>query len=144
MFITTFEVCWLLTFLITIYNLTFNGSSSSQVKKRKMSAISILKKASIPKPFKSFKDLQEGKYKVERFDLVETNFGDRVRIKTNDAYMYLPERYAEEMTEEVINELNTSSVTMIYSGKDPENQNRLMLDFDAVGYNEEGAPDTST
>lgn len=109
-----------------------------------MSAISILKKASIPKPFKSFKDLQEGKYKVERFDLVETNFGDRVRIKTNDAYMYLPERYAEEMTEEVINELNTSSVTMIYSGKDPENQNRLMLDFDAVGYNEEGAPDTST
>lgn len=106
-----------------------------------MSAISVLQRACLNKPFKSFKDLEVGEYKIERFDYVESTFGDRVRIKLSDSYMFLPQRYIEEMSDEVIKELNVSTVYMTYSGKDQNNQNRLMLEFNAVGMNEEGAPE---
>lgn len=143
MCITTCDICWLFTFLLTIYNLVFIGGSSSKTKAKqsRMSAISVLQRACLNKPFKSFKDLEVGEYKIERFDYVESTFGDRVRIKLSDSYMFLPQRYIEEMSDEVIKELNVSTVYMTYSGKDQNNQNRLMLEFNAVGMNEEGAPE---
>lgn len=144
MIITDCEIYWLLAFLITIYILTFNGSSSLKISamEGKKSGISILQSNSLNKPFKSFKDLAVGEYKVERFDLIKTTFGKRVRIKIEDSYMFLPERYTEEMSEETIDELNGASVTMIYSGKDGNNKSRLMLEFNAIGHNEEGAPES--
>lgn len=127
------ELGWLLAFLAAIYIL----NNKRSLKKNKMSGINILKNASTNKPFKSFKDLEMGEYPIEAFHLIETNYGVRIRIKMNESFMFLPERYTELMTEEAIKELNSSSIVMTYSGKDPLNQNRLMLDFNAIEVNEE-------
>lgn len=51
--------------------------------------------------------------------------------------MFLPQRYNEVLTDQTIIGLNASTVVMTYLGKDAKNQNRLMLDFNAVEVNEE-------
>lgn len=94
-----------------------------------MSAVTILKNAGTSKPFMSFKDLEVGEYAVEKFDLLETTYGVRIRIQLKDCFLFLPQRYAEAIGETEIKDLNLSSVIMTYAGKDPINQNRLMLDF---------------
>lgn len=97
-----------------------------------MAAITILKNAGTSKPFKSFKDLEIGEYAIEKFDLVPTTYGIRIRIQLQDSFLFLPQRYAEAIGDQSINDLNLSSVIMTYSGKDPKNQNRLILDFDVL------------
>lgn len=87
-----------------------------------------LKTACAKTTFKSFKDLAVGEYLINRFLFVDTHFGKRIRINLDGFYMYLPERFAT-LTESELNDLNSSQKIMIYSGKDANNQNRLLLDF---------------
>lgn len=69
---------------------------------------------------------------------VTTNYGERVRVEFYDCVMYLPERYSRLLTNELLTEINEATVVMSYSGKDPEAQNRLLLDFDAIRTDEAG------
>lgn len=87
-----------------------------------------LKSACLSKNFKSFKELAQGEYIVNRFTHVDTKHGKRVRIDLEEFYMYLPERFTS-LTEADINSLNASQKIMVYSGKDASKQNRLILDF---------------
>lgn len=99
-----------------------------------MAALDVLKTACLKKSFRSFNDLVPGEYIIQHFTLMNTNFGKRVRIDMDDAYMYLPERFAMGLNEAAIAELNASPKIMIFSGKDSKDRNRLILDFKTVSY----------
>lgn len=103
-----------------------------------MNAISVLKAACLNKPFKSFKNLAVGDYVIENFQRVSTTYGERLRIELFDCIMYLPERFSSIMTDSLLTELNESTVIMAYSGKDPNAQNRLLLDFDVIRTDDSG------
>lgn len=103
-----------------------------------MNAISVLKSACINKPFKSFKNLTAGDYVIENFQRVSTTYGDRLRIELFDCVMYLPERFSRILSDGLLTELNESTVIMAYTGKDPNAQNRLLLDFDVIRTDEAG------
>lgn len=103
-----------------------------------MEAIAALKSAFTPMNFKSFKHLPLGEYTVKSFNVVTTTYGSRVRIEIDDFYMYLPERAALKLNDKLIALLNENTVIMSYMGKDPEVQNRLLLDFEMIGYNKNG------
>lgn len=103
-----------------------------------MNALNVLKTACINKPFRSFKNLNVGDYVVLNFQRVNTNYGDRLRIELHDSVMYLPERFANLLTDEHLTELNDSTVVMAFSGKDHNAQNRLLLDFEIIREDENG------
>lgn len=103
-----------------------------------MNAISILKNACSGKPFKSFKNLSHGDYLVNNFQRVNTTYGDRLRVELDDCIMYLPERFTSYITDTHLTDLSTATVIMSYSGKDPNSQNRLLLDFEIIGVDEDG------
>lgn len=92
-------------------------------------ALSALKSACVKKKYKSFKELVLGEHVVKKFNIVETTHGKRVRIETDQFYMYLPERFVTVLTEPVIEELNKSPKIMVYGGKDETERDRLILDF---------------
>lgn len=96
-----------------------------------MNAIQTLKSACAMKHFVNFDNLPTGEYIVESMQRVTTPFGERIRVELKDVIVYLPERFTKVLTEEIVAELNTCAMVMIYSGKDPV-QNRLLLDFEAV------------
>lgn len=86
------------------------------------------------KHFASFKDLLPGEYIVEKFSIVNTKYGERVRIDLHDSYMYLSKSFLNTLTPEVIDDLNKAPKMMLYQGKDAENGNSLILDFNEVSY----------
>lgn len=96
-----------------------------------MDSLTALKNACVQKiTYKSFKDIQHGEYVIRRFSLAKTIHGKKVRIELdNDTYMYLPERFADALTESVIQELNSKPKIMVYKGKDAAQKDRLILDF---------------
>lgn len=102
-----------------------------------MSSLELLKSLCLPRPFKSFKDLEPKEYRVHYFSLVPSNLGQRVRIDLADCYLFLPERFAKIMKEPVLNDLNNRAIIMVYDGKDKSNMNRLLLDFKDVETNGE-------
>lgn len=97
-----------------------------------MNVVEYLKKACISKPYRSFSNLANGDYEVQSFEQIKTSFGNRIRIELSDCVMYLPERFANILTEETIARLNESTIIMAYSGKDPNAHGRLLLDFEAI------------
>lgn len=101
-----------------------------------MSALNVLKSACQNKPFKSFKNLNHGDFVVTNFQRVSTDYGDRLRIELHDSVMYLPERFSNLLSDEHLTELNESTVVMSFSGKDPNAQNRLLLDFEIIRVDE--------
>lgn len=103
-----------------------------------MNAIEVLKTACVSKPFKSFKNLPKGDFVVHEFERVTTDHGERIRVELAEYIVYLPERFSKALTEEVIVELNKSTVIMSFSGKDPEAGNRLLLDFDIIRTDDAG------
>lgn len=58
-----------------------------------------------------------------------TEFGPRIRIDMDETYMFLPKRFTDALTETQVIELNKSSKIMVYSGKDVNENGRLILDF---------------
>lgn len=89
-----------------------------------MSALEALKLKCEYQPYKNFGDLEEGRYTIYHFAISKTKRGKCVRIDLGKFYMFLPERFAEVLDEDKIDELNKSPKVMIYKGKDPANQDR--------------------
>lgn len=101
-----------------------------------MNSIKALKVECIGKSFQSFKSLPIGDYIVENFEKISTAHGDRIRVELQNEFVFLPERFLKVLTPEAIAELNASAVIMSFRGKDQNNQNRLLLDFDIIDINE--------
>lgn len=103
---------------------------ASVIAKTEFTAESVLNDLkSVSRTYLDFKELQPGEYIVNSFSIVESGHGPRVRIDLDENYMLLPERYVKIITAEKIEVLNQSQKMMVYSGKDPSRQNRLILDF---------------
>lgn len=82
------------------------------------------------KVYKNFDDLPIGEYKINRFALVETKYGQRIRVTLDECYIYLPTRLLKTINEQSqIDELNSVGCIMVYKGKD---KNSIQLDFKEV------------
>lgn len=112
----------------------FKEKDKKSDKPKMNRALDKLKFACVKVPFQSFKTLPQGEYIINHFSIEQTAHGKRVRVDMDDCFLFLPERFARVTTEAEINELNSSPKVMIYSGKDPEDQNRLVLDFQPINY----------
>lgn len=82
---------------------------------------------------KKFDSLEVGEYIVKSFKLKETNFGLRVYVEIDDFYLSLPPRFSDKINSaEQIDDINDKKFKMIYKGKNPEEFNKLMIDFELV------------
>lgn len=97
-------------------------------------ALNTLKAACKHKKFVSFKDLPPGEYIVNKFSITDTMFGERIRIDLQETYMYLPESFFKYLKPHHLDELNKAPKVMVYEGKDANNSNALILDFNEVSY----------
>lgn len=84
--------------------------------------------------YQSFSNLLPGEYSVYNFSNIETKYGRRVRVCLETSYVILPERFTKTLTKENIIILNNNPIIMCYSGKDPNNRNRLIIHFRNVYY----------
>lgn len=76
------------------------------------------------KPICSFEKLPIGEYLVRKFDFVETKFGPKVRVDIGDRFVFLPQRFSEGVTKEIVDDYNITPKIMSYSGKDASQFNR--------------------
>lgn len=83
-----------------------------------MEAFNQLQRAACAKKLVSFNNLNHGEYPVVAFELVEARFGQTLKADLGEQYVFLPKRFAENMTEEKVRDLNTIPQIMIYEGKD--------------------------
>lgn len=97
-----------------------------------MSAFQALKSACrATTVFKNFDQIKIGVYDVIEFKFVETRFGKKVAVVTEDFLCILPERFSTTIrTDAAIEELNETRYIMKYKGKDAGQHNRVMLDFE--------------
>lgn len=71
--------------------------------------------------------VKHGAYKVLSFELIDTQFGLKVFVETEKFKVFLPPRFSKKIkTQEAIDELNSTAMVMIYSGK---TGNRHNIDF---------------
>ena len=99
-----------------------------------MSGIEFLKAAKNGrKPFRSFANIALGTYPILSFDLVnDKNFGRRLRAETKDFIITLPERFINNLTDEILADLNKERYVMTYKGKDETKHNMVLLDFEKI------------
>lgn len=88
-----------------------------------MEAFNILKSACWTKKVVSFNQLPVGEYPVSEFMLVQTRFGQTLKVDLGDKIVYLPTRFGANMTDETVAALNTVPQILTYSGKDPQRHN---------------------
>lgn len=88
-----------------------------------MEAFNSLKQACWNKKLINFNSLPVGEYPISHFSLEETRYGPSVKLDLGDKYIFLPKRFANEMTAEKIAALNTLPQILIYSGKDASRNN---------------------
>lgn len=110
------------------------ATNNNNNKKTSIAALNALKAACSHKKFASFKDLSPGEYIVNKFTIVNTAYGERIRIDLHDSYMYLPQCFLKTLTPELLEDVNKSPKLMVYEGKDGNNRNALVLDFNEVSY----------
>lgn len=97
-----------------------------------MSSFELLKTLCCNKPYSSFKDLPIGDYFVHKFDLVDTKYGKRLRADLGDKVVFLPARFAANITIEAVAELNRTRTILTFMGKDPAQNNKVKIDFKTV------------
>lgn len=88
-----------------------------------MSSLSLLKQKSCTKQYISFDKLPIGNYIVSNFTLVKTSYGSRLRVDIGDNVICLPQRYADDVTPEIVASFNDKPKLMIFKGKDPKYRN---------------------
>lgn len=82
-----------------------------------MEAFALLKKAAgYTKPLFNYSKLPVGEYVVTEFSLVETKYGLQIKADLGDKVVFLPKRFAKEMTEENVAALNTIPQILVFSG----------------------------
>lgn len=97
---------------------------------KKMSALELLKMAATPPQYINFDQLTIGEHLVNQIEIGNTKEGNRLRVSLADnTFLFLPQRFMNQMTPETIKELNSHELLLVYGGKDPKCRNRLILDF---------------
>lgn len=81
-----------------------------------MEAFNLLKKACEHKVLVRLNDLPRGEYLVEKFFLVQTRFGSKLKLDIGDKYVYLPSSAAVGQTEVTIAALNSVPQIFVWGG----------------------------
>lgn len=82
---------------------------------------------------KKFDNLAPGEYLVKTFSLKKTVFGLRLCAEIDDFYLNLPPRYTDKVnSDEQLDDINSKQWKMVYSGKNRDQGNKLMIDFEPV------------
>lgn len=77
------------------------------------------------RPYRSFTTLECGEYPVTKFSISDTKFGKRIRVDLRECYVFLPQRFSVELfNEEVIKDLNSQDIVLIFRGKGSEANSR--------------------
>lgn len=97
-----------------------------------MASFNLLKSQCCDKPYCSFNNLDLGEYLIKEFALVNTKYGERLRLDLGDKEVFMPERFSKNLTPEGLAELNASKAMLIYKGKDAANKDKLKVDFKNV------------
>lgn len=83
--------------------------------------------------FKSFNEIEIGAYNVTEFKFMDTRFGKKIVVVTEDFMAFLPDRFSKAITtDEEIAELNSEQTIMLYGGRDAKRMNRIMVEFQKV------------
>lgn len=94
---------------------------------------------------KKFDDLAKGVYLVKSFKLKETTFGLRLYVQIDDFYLILPPRYTDKINSaDQLKELNGGKFKMIYGGKNKDEFNKLMIDFQPLKEDENTTVDSAS
>lgn len=88
-----------------------------------MESFNKFKKACWNSQFISFENLAIGEYVVSKFTLTQTAFGPKIKVTFGHNYVFLPNRFSENMTEADVDGLNQVPQKMVYSGKDSTRRN---------------------
>lgn len=96
-----------------------------------MSAIQLLMTSCKPKAtFRRFEDIEVGVYNIEKFRFVETKFGKKLVVCTEEFMCFLPERCSKAITtDQQVNELNNGAWAMQYVGRDVLRGNAILVDI---------------
>lgn len=88
-----------------------------------MEAFNILREACWNKPTINFNELPLGEYPVHEFMLVQTRFGQTLKVDLGAKWIYLPTRFGVNMNDARVLELNSLPKIMVYTGRDPSRNN---------------------
>lgn len=90
-------------------------------------------------PFKKFDELEPGRsYKINRFMLIHSNYGTKLAIEAQNIdenggffILCLPERFNMMANSTRVEQLNSTADKgyMYYVGKNPKQNNRIMIEF---------------
>lgn len=83
--------------------------------------MSLLQESCSSKQFVSFKTLPVGAYKITKFTSTQTTYGRKIRAEFGVQYVFLPKNTADYLDDEKVEELNQTSLMMVYNGKSPLN-----------------------
>lgn len=85
-----------------------------------MSAIEVLKSAcqTFKTTFRNFSQIEIGTYNILEFKFVETKYGKKLVVRTEEFLCFLPDRCSKAITSELqLIELNNGAWAMKYDGK---------------------------
>lgn len=89
-----------------------------------------LQKACNPRMFKKFDDIVPGDYPVIEFKHIQTRYGKKLVVVTDDFMAFLPDRFLEKISDaQQLAFANTQRLLMKYHGKDTTRKNLLKLYF---------------
>lgn len=80
------------------------------------STLDVINKACQPKEYISLDKISPNDYEVKGFKLIKTKYGDRIRAELDSKFVFLPTR-EQEISEEMVDELNQKKIIMSYQGK---------------------------
>lgn len=87
-----------------------------------MNAFDKLKQSCRGKQLVRLDDLPIGEYVVQKFSIIQTRYGEKIRVDLDDKWIILPSRF-ESFTAEDIENLNKIAQLLIYKGRDPLKKN---------------------
>lgn len=97
-----------------------------------MDAITALKNSCKSKKvsFKNFSQIELGVYNIEEFSFLQTKFGVKLVVRTENFMCFLPDRCSNAITtDEQIAELNGSSLAMQYEGRDEKRGDMILVNI---------------
>lgn len=98
-----------------------------------MDAITALKNSCKSKKvsFKNFNQIDAGVYNIEEFKFMDTKFGNKLVVRTENFMCFLPDRCSNTITTgEQLDELNNNgALAMQYEGRDEKRGNMILVNI---------------
>lgn len=111
----------------TFIQFDFPLQEKKGLKMEALEALNVLN--SCGKKYTNFGKLPIGEYPVEKFSFVSTQQGERIRVDLEDYFVFLPQRYFDNVCAERCAVLNKHNYIMVFGGKENTKAERIILSF---------------